>query len=261
MAELPRSMFVYPAVEAGQSPRGPCCVLCGRAGYLHGPEFDPLTGRGLLAGGATGLRCAGVASCTARAGENRRTAPRRWSFTRGRLIGALTRHRPSLRNPESAADAIIGALEDGESAAREAVAIMAKRERAERGGYPAGGRLASELPPPPASLLAPGPAWRTGRAQRGKGYPMADAAEDEIQWTSKSMSNFDHSQDDGLEEDLRAGKRGTHSAWNFNGQVWYDPVADVFREDVWVHHAKMATLSAPTLDDLMRVVNDEFGWD
>lgn len=119
MAELPRSMFVYPAVEAGQSQRGPRCVLCGRAGYLHGPEFDPLTGRGLLVDGATGLRCAGVASCTARAGENRRTAPRRYSFTRDQLIRDLARHRPSLRNPESVADAIIGALEDGQGAARE----------------------------------------------------------------------------------------------------------------------------------------------
>lgn len=45
--------------------------------------------------------------------------PRVYSFTRDQLIGALTRHRPSLRNPESVADAIIGALEDGESSARE----------------------------------------------------------------------------------------------------------------------------------------------
>jgi hypothetical protein len=52
----------------------PRCVLCGRPGYLHGPEFNPLTGEGLLVDGATGLRCAGVPSCTVRVGGNRRSA-------------------------------------------------------------------------------------------------------------------------------------------------------------------------------------------
>jgi hypothetical protein len=80
-------------------------------------------------------------------------------------------------------------------------------------------------------------------------------------WTSKGMTNFDHSVDAGLADDLKAGMRASHSAWNFNGQVWYDPDEDVFKEDVWVYHAKVATRSAPTLEDLMRVVNDEFGWD
>lgn len=85
--------------------------------------------------------------------------------------------------------------------------------------------------------------------------------DDGIVWSARSMSNFDHSVDDGLEDDLRAGMRGTHSAWNFNGQVWYDPDEQVFKEDVWVYHVKQATLSAPTLENLMRVVNDEFGWE
>ena len=52
----------------------PRCVLCGRNGYLHGPEFNPLSGEGLLVDGATGLRCAVVVSCAARVGENRRLA-------------------------------------------------------------------------------------------------------------------------------------------------------------------------------------------
>lgn len=58
--------------DAGSGPR---CVLCGRAGYLHAPEFNPRLGRGLLVDGAAGLRCAAVVSCAARVGENRRTAP------------------------------------------------------------------------------------------------------------------------------------------------------------------------------------------
>jgi hypothetical protein len=55
--------------------------------------------------------------------------------------------------------------------------------------------------------------------------------------------------------------RGTHSAWNFNGQVWYDADEDMFKEEVWVYHAVAAVRSAPDLDTLMRVVNDEFGWE
>jgi hypothetical protein len=83
----------------------------------------------------------------------------------------------------------------------------------------------------------------------------------EITWSTKGMSNFDHSIDDGLADDLKAGMRASHSAWNFNGQVWWDPDEQVFKEDVWVYHVKQVTLSAPTLEDLMRVVNDEYGWD
>lgn len=80
-------------------------------------------------------------------------------------------------------------------------------------------------------------------------------------WSDHGMSNFDQSVDDGLEADLRAGMRARHSAWNFNGQVWYDGTADVFREEVSVYHVVRAEHSAATLEELMRVVNDEFGWD
>jgi hypothetical protein len=85
--------------------------------------------------------------------------------------------------------------------------------------------------------------------------------EAEITWADKGMTNYDRSIDEGLADDLRAGMRAFHSAWDFNGQVWYDPDEDVFKEDVWVYHAKVATRSAATLEDLMQVVNDEFGWE
>lgn len=80
-------------------------------------------------------------------------------------------------------------------------------------------------------------------------------------WSTRGMTNFDQSIDEGLADDLRAGMRATHSAWEFNGQVWWDADEEVFKEDVWRHNALVATRSAPTLEDLMRVVNDEFGWD
>lgn len=79
--------------------------------------------------------------------------------------------------------------------------------------------------------------------------------------SDKGMSNFGPSIDDGLEEDLRNGMRATHAAWNFNGQIWYDKAAGVFREDVFRYHASVGIRSAPALEELMAAVNDEFGWD
>jgi hypothetical protein len=80
-------------------------------------------------------------------------------------------------------------------------------------------------------------------------------------WSEFEMSNFDHSVAPGLEEDLRAGMLGTHSAWNFNGQLRHDAEQSAFTEEVFVYHVSQGVRSAPTLEELMRVVNDEFGWD
>jgi hypothetical protein len=80
-------------------------------------------------------------------------------------------------------------------------------------------------------------------------------------WSRHGMSNSGHGIDDGFEADLRAGMRGEHTAWNFHGQVWYDPEEDMFCEDVWRHNVKAVTFLAATLGELMRTVNDEFGWD
>jgi hypothetical protein len=74
------------------------------------------------------------------------------------------------------------------------------------------------------------------------------------------MTNLDRSIDPGLEEHLRGGGTGSHWAWDFNGEVRYDPEKDEFTEEVFVRHASQGTRSAATLEDLMRVVNEEFGW-
>jgi len=77
--------------------------------------------------------------------------------------------------------------------------------------------------------------------------------------TDRSMSNLDHSIDPGLEEDLRNGMRGTHAALYFFGQyVWFDD--GIFYEQVWQFHEPMAVCSSDTLEDLFRLVNDQFGW-
>lgn len=88
-----------------------------------------------------------------------------------------------------------------------------------------------------------------------------EQAAPEAIWSDKVMSNFDHTVDPGMEDDLRTGMRGQHTAWNFHGQVWYDADGGWFTEEVSVHKAVRAILSAPTLEELMREVNDEYGWD
>jgi hypothetical protein len=84
---------------------------------------------------------------------------------------------------------------------------------------------------------------------------------EEIRWTAKGMSNYHRIIDEGFEDDLRAGMRGTHTAWDFNGQVRFDPETQVFTEEVWVHHRKVATVTAASLPELMSKISEEYGWD
>jgi hypothetical protein len=83
----------------------------------------------------------------------------------------------------------------------------------------------------------------------------------EVTWSNNVMSNFDHTVDPGMDEDLRAGMRGEHTAWNFHGEVWFDPAEGAFKEEVSVYKVVRGILSAPTLEELMRAVSDEYGWD
>ncbi|KKN13753.1 hypothetical protein LCGC14_1003030 [marine sediment metagenome] len=71
------------------------------------------------------------------------------------------------------------------------------------------------------------------------------------------MSNFDGAVVEGAEEALRNGFWGRHAGWNFNGSVWYKD--GLFKEDVFAYHVYQTTLMAPTLQELMEKVNDEFG--
>lgn len=73
------------------------------------------------------------------------------------------------------------------------------------------------------------------------------------------MTNFDHSIDQAVAELLRAGDRWAyHSAANFHGVVWFD--GGRWHEQVFVHRVPQGSLSAGTLEDLMKLVNDEYGW-
>lgn len=78
-----------------------------------------------------------------------------------------------------------------------------------------------------------------------------------------SISNYSNppTVDVGMEETLRRGNMifGRHYAGDFNGHVWF---ADgQFHEQVWQYHVAGEIVSAPSLDELIRSVNDIYGWD
>jgi hypothetical protein len=74
----------------------------------------------------------------------------------------------------------------------------------------------------------------------------------------RSMSNFDHTIDEGFEDALKGGKVfGRHAAWDFNGLVWYQD--GKFHEEVWVYRSYRKTYGADTLELLMEGVNRDFG--
>jgi hypothetical protein len=73
------------------------------------------------------------------------------------------------------------------------------------------------------------------------------------------MTNFDHSIDPGFEQRIRAEKVwGRHSAWDFNGRVWFED--GVFHEQVWTYGTPDDHFTAETLTELMEIVSDVYGW-
>jgi hypothetical protein len=76
---------------------------------------------------------------------------------------------------------------------------------------------------------------------------------------TNSMSNFDHLVDGGMEEELMLGRRSVHSAWNFNGIVWYD--SPRYCEIVQRYHEPVDYIVASDLQALMESVNDKWGWE
>ena len=76
--------------------------------------------------------------------------------------------------------------------------------------------------------------------------------------SGREMSNFDHVVPDGLEDELRSGKYiAGHSALHFHGDVFWDGKQFVeYVNRFWYH---VDTKQAPTLEELMRTVNEKWG--
>ena len=82
----------------------------------------------------------------------------------------------------------------------------------------------------------------------------------EVEDWQQQLTNFDHSVAPGLEEKLKAEKIFCrHAAYEFNGEVWYED--GLFHEKVFRFHVAVAHHEAPTLRELMTLVNDDHGWD
>lgn len=73
------------------------------------------------------------------------------------------------------------------------------------------------------------------------------------------ISNFDFAADDGVEEELRTGKRYCeYTGWDFCGYVWF---ADgKFKCDVWRYKSPVEIIEADTIEALMHAVSEEYGY-
>jgi hypothetical protein len=82
---------------------------------------------------------------------------------------------------------------------------------------------------------------------------------DDFEEIELGMSNFDHEIDSSFEKAIK-GKLtfGLHAGWNFNGKVYF--LENQFHEDVWCHRVYRETVSTDSLRQLMKEVNDKYGW-
>lgn len=74
----------------------------------------------------------------------------------------------------------------------------------------------------------------------------------------ESYSNFDHTEPQGYEDKMRAGRFFClHPAWEHHGTMWFED--GEFHEEVWRHGAHIDTLSAASLRELFDAVNEKWG--
>ena len=76
-----------------------------------------------------------------------------------------------------------------------------------------------------------------------------------------SMSNFDHTIDDGLPELLKENEGKSYAkyyGWNFFGEVWYENKK--FTCQVWVYSVPRGEIEAETLEEIMELVRDKYGY-
>jgi len=83
---------------------------------------------------------------------------------------------------------------------------------------------------------------------------------DETPYVGDVMSNFDCELDKDVAGKLVGGNcHAGHCAWNFHGTVWYE--GGKFHERVMRYGSVAGTLTANSVDELTRAVNDEYGWE
>ena len=75
------------------------------------------------------------------------------------------------------------------------------------------------------------------------------------------MSNFDHQISGGLEEELRGDPEcyAEYPGWNFHGTVSFKD--GEFVCEVMQYHTHVATIKAPTLQEIMDETSERYGYD
>lgn len=76
------------------------------------------------------------------------------------------------------------------------------------------------------------------------------------------MSNSDHEVEEGAEEKLKADSDcyGEYSAWNFFSNVYYDEEARKFKAQIWVYSILTSELEADSLQELMKISSENYGY-
>lgn len=83
---------------------------------------------------------------------------------------------------------------------------------------------------------------------------------DDLDEADETISNFDGEVPESMTSLLRGGRHWVqHCAWNHWGAVWFSD--GKFHERVMYYGAHVATISAPTLKELISDVNSIYGHD
>lgn len=76
------------------------------------------------------------------------------------------------------------------------------------------------------------------------------------------MSNFDHTIDTDVANRLREREEyAPYAGYHFCGYVWWDRPRARWACEVWHYQVHMDTVTADTLEAIMREVSDKWGWD
>jgi len=74
------------------------------------------------------------------------------------------------------------------------------------------------------------------------------------------MSNFDKEIDRDVEKQLKEGNcYAGYPAWNFHGTVYYKD--DKFYCEIWTYGFPNELINAETLEEIIELASDKYGWD
>lgn len=76
------------------------------------------------------------------------------------------------------------------------------------------------------------------------------------------MSNFDHEIDEAVEKAIK-GKSyfADYPGWNFHSTVWWDKEVKKWCCEVMRYHIHVETVEADTLQEIMNVVSNKYGYE